>query len=331
MNHSRAHPIHFEDDAARGRFAEGVWQIPKKGWKDVLWRVKAEIANDRLSLVAAGVAFFLLLALFPGMAALVSLYGLVSDPESLQRQIDTLSGILPADSLGILRSQLERLASQTQSSLSFGFVFGLLFSLWSANNGFKSLFEGLNAVYDEQEKRSFVRLNFTALLFTLASFIGVFVLIGAVVAVPALLGLLQLGGATEWAISLARWPIVLVVVMIGTIALYRWGPSRATARWSWLLWGTLASGVVWLAVCALFSFYLANFGNYNATYGSLGAVIGLMMWIYLSVFVFLVGAELNAEIEHQVVPDTTTGVPQSMGERGARMADTLGEARDRPD
>lgn len=320
-------PPHTEDDSARGRFAERFTQIPVKGWKDILLRVSEEIGNDRLSIVSAGVAFFLLLALFPALAALVSLYGLVSDPATLQNQLEALSGILPASAIDLIGSRLEHLVEQSSSSLSFGFLIGLGVAIWSTNSGFKALFEALNAAYDEQEKRGFLALNLVALAFSLTGLLTIAVLVGATVAVPALLAALYLGASTEWLISLARWPVLLLVITLAIGALYRWGPSRNPARWHWISWGGLSAAIVWVIFSAAFSFYLANFANYDATYGSLGAVIGVMMWTYLSVFILLVGAELNSEIEHQVLVDTTVGPHRPMGERGAKMADTVGEAR----
>ena len=317
----------FEDDSARGRFAEKITQITTKGWKDIGLRLKEEVTKDRISLVAGGSAFFLILALFPALAALVSLYGLIADPATLEQQIATLSGVLPGGALDILREELHRLVTQNNSSLGFAFVFTLLISLWSANNGIKTLFMAMNVAYDEEEKRSFIKLNLVSLGFTLLAMIGAVALVSATIVVPALIGLLGLGGTASWLITILRWPLLLVLVGLGIAALYRWGPSRAPPRWRWISWGTLITALLWLIVSGLFSWYVANFGSYNATYGSLGAIIGFMMWTYISIFILLIGAELNSEIEHQVLADTTTGTPRAMGDRGAVKADTIGKPR----
>ncbi|MGH6926507.1 MAG: YihY/virulence factor BrkB family protein [Propylenella sp.] len=314
--------------ADRGRAAETPFELTWQGWKDIFWRVKAEFVADRLTLIAAGATFYLLLALFPALAAFVSLYGFVADPVTIGDHIAFLGGVLPSGGIDLIRAQLESLAAQNEAALSFGFIFGLLFALWSANNGIKTLFEALNVAYEEEEKRSFVRLNLVSLAFTLGAIvIGILFIVGVGV-VPAMLAFMGLGGFQETLISLLRWPVLIVISALGISLLYRFGPSRERAQWSWVSWGSVIASVLWLVASILFSWYLANFADYNATYGSLGAVIGFMMWTWLSVVILLAGAELNAEMEHQTAVDTTTGAPRPMGLRGATMADTLGASRE---
>ena len=322
---------HAPPDAAqedgRGRQAETPTEIPGTGWKDVLWRTYEEFGKDRVMAVAAGVTYYALLAVFPAIAALVSIYGLFADPATIESHLNTLSGVLPGGALDIIREQVTRIVSKGGGALGFGFVFGLLISLWSANAGMKAVFDALNIVYDEDEKRSFVRLNVQSLSFTLAAIAFVLLAIAGIVVLPIVLDFIGLGSRTEWLISIARWPVLLIGVVFGLAVLYRYGPSRDRAEWKWVTPGGLVAAVLWLAVSMLFSWYVANFGSYNETYGSLGAVIGFMTWIWLSTVVVLLGAEINAEVEHQTTKDTTKGPRQPLGARGAQMADTVGVAK----
>lgn len=313
---------------SRGRHAEAPPQMTWQGWKDILWRVKGEISADRITLIAAGATYYLLLALFPALAAFVSLYGFVADPVTIADHIAFLGSVLPSGGIELIQSQLQSLASQGEAALSFGFIFGLLVALWSANNGIKTLFDALNIAYEEDEKRGFIRLNALALLFTLGAIVvGILFIVGVGV-VPAVLAFVGLTGAQEMLISLSRWPIIVIVSAAAISILYRYGPSRDRAKWRWVTWGGSLSAITWLVASILFSWYLSNFADYNATYGSLGAVIGFMLWTWISVVILLLGAELNSELEHQTARDTTAGAEKPMGERGAAMADTLGRSLD---
>ncbi len=317
-------------EPARGRDATQPLEIPPRGWTDVLWRVKDEISDDRVGLIAAGTTFYLLLALFPALAAFVSLYGFVADPVTVADQIAFLGGLMPSAALSVVRDQLLALATADPAKLSFGFVFGFLVALWSANNGVKTLFEAMNVAYDETGQRGFIRLNLITLGFTAAGILVAILMIVAVGVVPAVLATVGLGGATETIISLLRWPVLLVVIITAIAVLYRYGPSRTRAAWRWVLPGSILAAVTWVAASILFSWYLGNFADYNATYGSLGAVIGFMMWTWISIFIFIAGAELNAEMEHQTVRDSTVGPAKPLGARGATMADTIGKRFDQP-
>jgi membrane protein len=314
-------------EAGRGRNAATPSQLPMEGWKDILMRVWTEFTQDRITLIAAGATFYLLLALFPALAAFVSIYGFVADPVTIADHIAFLGGVLPSGGVDLIRTQLESLAAQDQSALSFAFIFGLALALWSANNGIKTLFEALNVAYDETEKRGFIKLNLISLLFTLGAIIIAILFIVSVGVVPAVLAFVGLGSVAETLISLARWPVLFVAAAFGIAVLYRYGPSRERAQWRWVSWGSVLATIVWLIASILFSWYLTNFADYNATYGSLGAVIGFMMWTWISVVILLFGAELNSEMEHQTARDTTTGPAKPMGTRGATMADTVGESR----
>ncbi len=315
-------------EEGRGRDAERPSEIPGRGWKDVLWRVAAEVSEDHVALIAAGATFYLLLALFPALAAFVSIYGFVANPQTIAEHIAFLGGVLPSGGLELVRSQLKSLAAQEPGTLSFGVAAGLAVALWSANNGIKTLFEAMNIAYGETEKRSFIRLNLLAFGFTLGAILVGIGFIVSVGIVPAMLALVNLGGWTETLVRIFRWPVMLIMVAAGITLIYRYGPSREKAKWRWATWGAMLAAVVWIAVSMGFSYYLENFANYNATFGTLGAVIGFMMWTWISVIILIVGAELNAEMEHQTARDTTTGAPQPIGARGAVVADTLGRSAD---
>ena len=277
-------------------------------------------------LIAAGVTFYLLLALFPALTAFVSLYGFVADPVTIADHISYLGGMLPSGGLDIIREQLNALASQDRSALSIGFIVAFLVALWSANTGVKTLFDALNIAYEEEEKRGFIALNLLSLTFTLMAMVLGILMIVSIGVVPAVLAFLNLESVTEQLIRILRWPVTLLVIACAIAVIYRYGPSRERPKWRWITWGGAFAAVIWLAASFGFSFYLQNFADYNATYGSLGAVIGFMMWTWISVIILLVCAELNAEMEHQTARDSTSGKPKPIGSRGATVADTLGRS-----
>lgn len=311
----------------RGRAAESPSEIPAKGWKDIFWRIYEEIGRDRVLSVAAGVTFYALLAVFPGIAAFVSLYGLFADASTISDHLATMAGILPGGAIDIIGEQVKNLTSKPAENLGLAFFFGLAISLWSANAGMKALFDALNIVYDEDEKRGFVSLNAQSLLFTFGAILFLLLAIAAVVVIPVVLKLVWFGKVIEWLLSLLRWPILFAMVLFGLACIYRYGPSRDKAEWRWVTWGSGVAAALWLGGSMLFSWYVANFGNYDATYGSLGAAIGFMTWMWLSTTVVLVGGEINAEMEHQTAKDTTVGPDQPIGTRGAKMADHVGEKK----
>ena len=314
-----------EARAARGRTADTPRQMPAAGWRDVLWRTKNEMSRDNLSLVAAGVAFYALLAIFPAIAATVSIYGLVADPQTVEQQLAATSQVLPEQARSIIEEQLKRVTSGASAALSLGAIFSLLLALWSANKGTQSLITALNIVYDEEEKRGFVRLTLISLALTLGIILFVLVCIVAIAVMPALLGNLGLPESVRQLASWLRWPLLGLAFVIGLAVFYRFAPSRDEPRWRWVNWGAVLATVLWLIGSVLFSWYVSNFGSYNETYGSIGAVVVLMMWFWVSALIVLLGAELNAEMEHQTERDTTRGDDQPMGMRGAYVADTVGE------
>jgi membrane protein len=314
-------------EPGRGREAVSPLQIPWAGWKDILWRTYEEIGKDRLLSVAAGVVFFSLLAIFPAVTAGVSSYGLFFDYSTINDHLALAAGIMPEGAFGIVRDQVARIVSKGSAQLSLGFLFGLGLALWSANAGMKAIFDALNIIYDEEEKRGFIKLNLISLTFTFGAIVAMLLAVSAVVVFPVILATFGIQKINPMLISILRWPILFALIIFGLSLIYRYGPSRKDAEWRWVTVGSVVAAVTWVAGSLGFSFYLSNFADYDATYGSLGAVIGLMMWMWLSAIVILVGAELNAEIEHQTARDSTPGGEKPIGGRGAAMADTVGEAK----
>jgi len=318
----------MRDAATAGEQAARPMEIPRRGWWAVSKRIFTQIGTHNLSLVAAGCAFYTLFSVFPAITALVSLYGLVSDPGQVEQQVQAMQGVLPDEALTIVQNQLSTVASASRQGLSWGLGVSLGLALWTASAAIKSLFTALNIVYREEEKRGFIMFAAQGLVFTLAAIVAVLVAIFAITVVPAVLQLLALGSITEPLIRWLRWPLLAGLMIVGLAVLYRYGPSRSNPRWAWVSWGAVVATVLWVVASIGFSLYVANFGAYDKTYGSLGAVVVLMLWLWISVFVVLLGAELNAELEHQTEHDTTIGEPKPVGERGAFVADHLpGSAR----
>lgn len=317
-----AEPHQFEQkEPGRGRIAAHPREIPWLGWRDILWRTYREISVDRLTVVAGSVTYYTLLAIFPGLGAFVSLYGLVSDVQAVREQLVQLSAIFPPEAVRLLGEQMMRLATGRPEGLSLAFLASLLLSIWSAHAGMKALFDGLNIAYDETEKRNYLWRTLLTYGFTAALILFLALVSAILVAAPLALEAMRL--RTDLLIAL-RWPLVFVVATAAFTIAYRYGPSRSRARWRWLTVGSAVAAAAWMGGSAGFSFFLNNVASLDATYGSLGAVIGFMLWVWFSVMVVLMGAELNSEIEHQTALDSTTGPPRPMGERGAAMADTVG-------
>ena len=309
----------------RGRSADRPSAIPASGWRDVLWRLWAQIGEDNVSIVAAGVAFYVMLALFPAITAFVSLFGLISDPNQVQEQFENLRGVVPDDAWSILNDQLTAVASAQTSNLGISALVGLVLALWSAGAGVRAMMTALNIAYHEREKRGFLRFYATAFLFTIGIALLGIISLGVIVIVPVLLNLIELGGIAQVLVRLLPWLVLAGFVAIALGFLYRYGASRAEPKTRWVSWGAILATVLWIGASLLFTIYVSNFGSYNETYGALGAVMVLLLWLWISAFIVLVGAELNAELEHQTERDTTTGRPKPRGERGAYVADHVGE------
>jgi membrane protein len=314
-------------ETGRGRGATNPIEIPWRGWSDVLWRTFEQLQEDRVLSIAAGVVFYGLLALFPAVTALVSLYGLFAQSSTIQDHLAFLTTLMPAAAVSIIDEQITRVVSKGNTQLGFNFFIGLGIALWSANAGMKALIDALNIVYEEEEKRGFFKLNLVALAFTLSAILALLFAIGAVVALPLLLDRIGLGRLTSLLIDYGRWPILTLGLLVGLAVLYRYGPSRREPKWKWVSVGSLVASVVWIVASAAFSLYLEKYAHYDATYGTLGAAIGVMIWMWMTTIVILLAAELNSEIEHQTAVDTTEGHPKPLGAREATMADTVGAAQ----
>jgi membrane protein len=312
-------------DHDRGRSAERPSEIPAPGWRDILWRVWAQIGHDNVSIIAAGVAFYAILAVFPAITAFVSLFGLFADPAAVQEQFANLEGMIPAEAWTLLNDQLSAVLSAEAQSLGIGALVGLLIAFYSAGAGVRALMTALNIAYNEEEKRSFVRFYLIAFLFTIGIAVLGVLSIGIIVAVPVVVNLVELGPLAGAVIKIAPWVALGAVVTVSLGALYRYGASRAGPKTRWVSWGALVATLLWIGASLLFSVYVANFGSYNQTYGALAAVVVLLMWLWISAYIVLLGAEFNAEMEHQTERDTTTGAPRPLGERDAYVADHVGE------
>lgn len=305
-----------------GRRALWPHQIPWAGWRQIAGRLWPQMVADNVFIVTAGLAFYGLLAIFPALAALVAAYGLLFDPEDVRQQLSALGGLLPSQAWRIIEEQLTRITGNTDTSLSLSAAVGALITLWSARAGIGALMVAMNIVFGEQEDRSIVRWYALSLLLTVGAIVYGVVAMALVVAAPALLDVMGIGGES-W-VPMLRWPLLAVSTMAALSIIYRYGPSRRPARWPWVTWGAILATLTWLMGSALFSYYIANFANYDETYGSVGAVVILMMWFYVTGLVVLVGAELDALAEQQTHADSTIGPARPMGQRGAYVADTAG-------
>jgi membrane protein len=273
--------------------------VPSRRWQDLVLAVARGLSADRIFLIAAGVTFYAILALFPGIAALVSIYGLFADPSSIAGHLDMLSGVVPGGAVDVIREQLTRLAQQNGAALSFGFGISLVIALWFANSGISGLFDALNAVYERKEQRNLFKYYATTLTFTIGAIVLILLSIAILVALPLILEYIPNAGITGLLLRIIRWPILLVLVVGSLAMVYRYGPCRHAPQWRWILWSSVFAALAWLGASALFSWYVANFGNYNKTYGSLGAIFGFMTWMWVSMVIVLVGAKLDAELEHR--------------------------------
>ena len=311
----------------RGRDAERPSEIPTKGWKDIALRVKDEISADHVGLIAAGVAFYGLLALFPAITAAMALAGLMAEPSQIVDQLRRFAAPLPEQAASIIIDQATAVAGTREGGLGLAAGAGILLALYSASRGMASLVEGMNVAYDERDERGLVKGYLLTFALTLFLILGLLLGLAVTMVLPAALSVLQLGAVTEWLARIGSWAILFLLTVFGLAVIYRYGPDRDPARWRWLTPGAVAATLLWLVGSIAFAFYVSNFASYNQTFGTLGGVVVLLMWLWLSAFSVLLGAELDSEIEAQTTVDSTTGPEKPMGERGAKKADVLGEAR----
>jgi membrane protein len=304
-----------------GRDATRPYHIPLKGWWQVAQRVWSESNRDNLSVVAAGCAFFALAAIFPALSALISLYGLTADPATVEQQFRMLGSVLPPQAYDIVIEQIHRISTAPSGTLGWSLALSLGLALWSANAGTQAMMAALNIAYEEPERRSLFQYYLNAFTFTIIGILGAVVMLFAIVYVPILFAFAGYSHAFEFIVGVVRWPFLALFVLFMLAVLYRYGACRRSAKWHWVSVGSLFAMVVWLIASAAFSLYVSNFANYDRLYGSLGAVIILLFWLYISFYIVLLGAEINAELELQTTKDTTAGKPRPMGERGAFVAD----------
>ncbi len=317
---SEPNPESVVSGEQRGRTATAPQEIPARGWKDVAKRTVGQIQGDHLPLISAGVAFFFLLGLFPALAAIISIYGWVADPATVAGHLEELSKVLPGQAAEIIHNQATQLSGDSGGA-GWGAVIGVLLALWAGSKAMKGMVQALNIAYNEDEKRGLVRKQAVYLTLTLAAVVAGLLSISLIAILPAIVNFLPLPETGKQALVWLRWPVLLLLAMTGVASIYRYGPSREKPQWKWVSWGAGLATVLWLIASALFSLYVTKFGNFNETYGSLGAVVILMMWLYLTAFLILMGAEVDSEMEHQTSHDTTTGENKPMGSRGAFMAD----------
>ena len=322
-------PEDFEaKEPGRGRLAQRPEHIPHKGWIDIFWRVGGSYFGDRIGFLAGGVTFFIMLSLFPTLAAFVTIYGLFADPADAASRISFLYSVMPSGVAQFLASEMNRLAANSNTQLTFTLIWTLALSLWTANGAIKVLFYGLNVAYHEVERRNIVHYNLMCMGFTVGGLASILMTAALIVGVPLVLAVF--GWAAEWShLAPFRWPVLLLVYGAALTLIYRMGPCRQKARWRWLTPGAIFAALLSLGLSLIFSWYLQTFVR-TASYGPLAAMMGFLLWTWLSVQIILMGAELNAEIEHQTAMDTTTGEERAIGERGAVVADTVGPKRGSP-
>jgi membrane protein len=308
----------------RGRTAERPQDIPARGLWDIAMRVKKEMATDNVDIIAGGLALYALLAVFPALAAAVSIYGLFASPADIGNHLQQVAALLPEDATKILQEQLSQLSQHPQDALSVGVVIGIALALWSARKGMVALMTATNVAYDEEENRGFFKQLLVSLAFTIGAVIGFLAVLLLGVAAPLALSLVPLGPAAETVLLVARWILLFGVAVLGLAIVYRFAPDRRQAQWRWITPGSLIAATLWVIGSVLFGWYVRSSGSYGETYGALGGVVVLLMWFYLSGYIIVLGAEINAEMERQTERDTTTGAPKPRGARGAYSADTVG-------
>jgi membrane protein len=310
-------------DSDLGSRADSPTQIPVRGWRQVLSRAWQSSQEDNISLLAAGVAFFGFLALFPALISLVTLVGLIADPAKITQQVQSFTAGLPPASRQLISEQLNAITQSSGDALTIGLVVSLLAALWSASSGTSSLMTAVNIAYEEKETRSFLKLRGIALLLTLGTVVFLVLTLALIAVVPVVLQAMPLGPVGTVLAQVLRWALLLALIIFGLAVLYRVAPDRNPPKFRWVTVGSVVAALLWLLGSAGFSLYVNFFGNYNKTYGALAGVIVLLLWLYLTSYVVLLGAEINAQAEYQTERDTTIGQPRPMGQREAVVADGM--------
>lgn len=313
-----------DPEDVHGRTATNPKEIPSRGWRDILMRVWQNLGRDNTSLVAAGIGLNALLAVFPALAVLVSVYGMFAYPGDVARDLGPFLSILPSDASKLLTDQLQTLTTPKNHTLGFGAVVATIVALWNSRQGMSALMTATNIAYNQREQRGFFRQIALSIGFSIGAMFIFLVMLLVGVAVPLLLQVAPIGPAVTTAVLIFRWVLLWSFAVLGFSLAYRYAPDRQPPKWRWVTWGSAMAATVWILGSLGFAAYVQNFGSYGKTYGALGGVIVLLMWFYLMGFTIVLGAEINAEMEHQTAVDTTEGPPAPMGERGAYVADTLG-------
>jgi membrane protein len=306
-----------------GLRAETPTQIPARGWWQITRRAMKEATADHVPMLAGGVAFFAFLAIFPAIIAAITLYGLVADPATVAAQAQSFTAALPQSAQPLVGDQIAQVTQASGRALSIGLVVSILAALWSASSGVSNLIQAINIAYDEDEGRNFIKLRGTALLLTLGAMVFVLLTLALIAVVPPLLDALALGPAGTVAAQVVRWLLLVLVLVVALAVVYRLAPDRDAPRFKWVSVGAVVATVLWIVGSLVFSLYVNNFGKYGNTYGALAGVVVLLLWLYLTSYVILLGAEINAEAERQTEKDTTHGAPAPRGERGATAADEV--------
>jgi membrane protein len=305
----------------RGEEAKWPHQIPISGWIDIGKRVFHEMKADHVQIISAGVAFYFFLAIFPTIVAAISIYRLVLEPSQIENQISNLSLILPEQAFGMITDFLQPILERSKREIGWGLLISIMISIWSANKGTSALFQGVNIAYDETDSRGIIKKNLLSLLFTLGGLVIGLISLLIVIFFPLLVKDLGLSPQIEAILQWFRWVFLGVILIFNLSMIYKIAPCRTNPRFGWVSWGAVIGSLFWLAGSMLFSWYVANFGSYDDLYGSFAAVAILMLWLFLTAFIILMGAEINSEMEHQTRYDTTVGIEKPMGERNAYHAD----------
>ena len=312
----------------QGGDAETPTTISAVGWKDVAFRVKNQVAKDRVGLVAAGVAFYGLLALFPAITALIAISGLLIEPSLIVTQIQGLSGLVPEEVITIITKQATEVANFRQGGLGFAAVLGLLIAFYSASKGMASLMQGLNIVYDEEETRGFIERLLVTLALTLLLIAGLVCGLSATLAMPVVLSFVDIGPVVLMLVNAALWIGLIALTIVGLSVLYRFAPSRGIPKWRWTSVGAVVGCLVWIAASACFAFFVSNFSYYNQSFGTLAGIIVLLVWLWMSAYIVLMGAELNAELEAQTHADTAVAGDNASSAQHSKTPDNTGAAVD---
>ena len=329
--HSSAERVNRDLQDIPGSHADRPSEVPPRGWWQIVRRAWAEAKSDQVPLLAAGVAFYAFLAMFPAMIAAITLYGLLAEPATVARQASELTASLPADAASVITGQLEAVSQNPQQSLGLGLLASVALALWSASGGVGNIVTAVNIAYDEEETRGFIRRKALALILTLGAITFIVFTIAFVAVAPVMLDNIASEGVARWGLEAARWALLIAGVTATLAVVYRYAPDRDDAQFRWVSVGAVTATLIWLLASLGFSLYVDNFSSYSKTYGTLAGVVVLLLWLWITNFVVLLGAEINAEAEQQTVRDTTTGPEKPLGQRGAVKADSLpGDQPPRP-